>query len=57
MRLEANTTHRIFIRYRDDFDTSDRINYAGRLMQIRAVINIEENNKWLEIYADEGAKT
>lgn len=54
MRLEANTTHRIFVRYRTDLLTSDRIEFGGRLFQIRAIINIEERNRWLEIYADEG---
>jgi SPP1 family predicted phage head-tail adaptor len=57
MRLEANTTHRIFIRYRADLSTSDRINFNGRLMQIRALINLEEANRFLEIYADEGVVT
>lgn len=57
MRLEADTTHRIFIRYRTDILTSDRINYRGRLMQIRAILNLEERNMWLEIYADEGERT
>ena len=57
MRLEATVTHRIFIRYRSDLLTSDRVNYKGRLMQIRALINLEERNRWLEIYADEGEVT
>lgn len=57
MRLEANTTHRIFIRYRDDLTTTDRINFNGRLMQIRALINLEERNRFIEIYADEGVVT
>lgn len=57
MRIEANVTHRIFIRYRSDILTSDRINFNGRLMQIRALINIEERNRWIEIYADEGQAT
>jgi len=56
-RLEANVTHRIFIRYRDDLNTTDRINYKGRLMQIRALINLEEANRFIEIYADEGVAT
>jgi SPP1 family predicted phage head-tail adaptor len=56
-RLEANTTHRIFIRYRGDLTTTDRINYNGRLMQIRALINLEEMNKFIEIYAEEGVVT
>lgn len=57
MRLEATVTHRIFIRYRSDLLASDRINYKGRLMQIRALINLEERDRWLEIYADEGVAT
>jgi SPP1 family predicted phage head-tail adaptor len=57
MRLESEVTHRIFIRYRDDLTTTDRINFNGRLMQIRALINIEEANRFIEIYADEGVAT
>lgn len=57
MRLESTVTHRIFIRYRSDLLTSDRVSYKGRIMQIRALINLEERNRWLEIYADEGEVT
>lgn len=57
MRLESNISHRIFIRYRSDLKSDDRINYQGRLMQIKAIVNIEEQNKWLEIYAVEGQST
>ena len=57
MRLEATITHRIYIRYRDDIRTGDRINFDGRLMQIRAPIDLEERNRWLEIHADEGVAT
>lgn len=57
MRLEANQTHRIYIRYRDDLLTTDRIVIGNRKFQIRALINIEERNKWIEIYADEGETT
>jgi len=56
-RLEAVATHRIFIRYRADLSTTDRIDFNGRLMQIRALINLEEANKFIEIYADEGVAT
>lgn len=54
MRIEANITHRIYIRYQTGLREGDRINFNGRLMQIRALINLEEKNRWLEIYADEG---
>lgn len=57
MRLQANISHRIFIRYRDDLRTDDRIVYKNRPMQIRAIINLEEMNRWIEIYAEEGPAT
>jgi len=57
MRLEANVSHRIFIRYRSDLLTSDRINLDGRLMQVRAILNLEERGRWLEIHAQEGVVT
>lgn len=56
-RLETNITHRIFIRYRSDLTSEMRINYGGRLMQVKALINIEERNKWFEIHAVEGKST
>lgn len=56
-RLEADISHRIFARFGHDILTSDRVSMAGRLMQIVAVINIEERGRWLEISANEGEST
>ena len=56
-RTEANITHLIYARYRDDILTGDRINFGGRLMRVKAVINIEEMNLWVEIPAIEGEAT
>lgn len=56
-RLDATITHRIYARYRTDIATSDRVKYGVRLMQIKAIINIEERNKWIEIHAVEGEAT
>jgi SPP1 family predicted phage head-tail adaptor len=53
-RLEAKITHKVYVRFTDLIKTSDRINFNGRLMQIRAIINLEERNRWLEIHAEEG---
>lgn len=53
-RLEASMSHKVFIRYNNDIMPTDRINYNGRFFQIRAVINIEERNKWLELVCEEG---
>ena len=54
MKLEANTTHKIYIRYESGLLESDRIIFDSREMQIRAIIDLEERNKWLEISAEEG---
>lgn len=53
-RLEANISHRIYIRYAAGFRSSDRIVFDGRMFQIRAILNLEERNRWLEIQAEEG---
>lgn len=57
LRLESDVTTRVFVRYGVDVTASDRINYTGRLYVIKAVLNLEEANKWLEIYAVEGPAT
>lgn len=56
-RLEAATQVRIYIRYRADLTTSDRVTYKGKQLQIRAIINIEERDRWLEIFAEDGVVT
>jgi SPP1 family predicted phage head-tail adaptor len=57
MRTEANITHRIYIRYRAGILPNMRVNYDGRLMEIKSVIDIDERKKWLEIGAVEGQAT
>lgn len=56
-RLEATTQVRVFIRYVSDLDTSDRLIYKGKTLQIRAIINIEERDRWLELYCEGGVVT
>ena len=54
MKLESPLTHSVFIRYSADILPCDRVNFMGRHLQIRAVINIEERNKWIELSCEEG---
>lgn len=56
-RLEANITHVCWIRYRTDVLAKHRLLYAGRPMQIRAILNLEERNRWLELHLEEGVVT
>lgn len=53
-QLEATVTHRVTIRYRADVTTAMRINYGGRVFNIRSVTNIGEANVTLEMLAEEG---
>ena len=53
-RLEASMSHKVFIRFSGDIIASDRVNYNGRFFQIRAIVNIEERNKWIELTCEEG---
>ena len=56
-RLEASTQVRIWTRYRSDLDTSDRVVLKGEPLQIRAILNVEERDRWMEIYAESGVVT
>ena len=56
-RLEAAQQVRIFIRYTDKIKTSDRVTYKGEALQVRAIINLEERDRWLEVYAESGVVT
>lgn len=53
-QLESRISHRIYMRYFTDIKTDDRLSYNDREMQIRAIINVDERNKWLELHAQEG---
>jgi SPP1 family predicted phage head-tail adaptor len=56
-RIESKVSHRFWTRYRPGILTKHRLVYNGRPMQIRAVINLEERNKWLELDLEEGVVT
>lgn len=54
MRIESKTTHRIYTRYFADLIQADKIVYDGRDFNIRAIINVEERNRWYELQCEEG---
>lgn len=57
MQLQATITHRIYIRFRADLTTADRILLRGQPLQIRAILNIEMRSQWLELSCDQGVAT
>lgn len=54
MQLENPVTHKIYIRYRSDIDERDRIVYMERYFNIRALLDLEELRRYIEITAEEG---
>lgn len=57
MKLEGKVTHRIYIRYRSDLTEVDRVVVRNEPYQIRAVLNIEMRNRWLELLCEQGVAT
>jgi SPP1 family predicted phage head-tail adaptor len=53
-RIDSVSKHRATIRYRSDVKESDRMLVNGRIYNIRFINNIEQRNRWLELYLDGG---
>jgi SPP1 family predicted phage head-tail adaptor len=56
-RIDSSITHKIYIRYLATVSPKQRVNYNGRLMNIKSVLNLEERNKWLELHCVEGVES
>ncbi len=52
--LKARVSHKIVARYRAGITADMRVKFGARYFNIRFVRNVEERNRWIEIYADEG---
>lgn len=56
-QLQMVISGRCVLRYRPGLLPSMRILFGTREINIRAIINVEEANRWLVIYYDEGVAT
>ena len=57
MQLQDSVTHKITMRYRSGVIAKMRVKFGTRIFNIRAVINIDERNKWSELMCEEGVAT
>jgi len=57
MQIQSEVTHKITIRYRSGITTGMRVNFNSRIFNIKSSININEDDQWLEIIAEEGVGT
>lgn len=54
--LQAETTHRVTIRYRPGVTSLDqRLLLNGRILEIESAINVDEAGRWLELLCKEKA--
>lgn len=56
-KLEAVKKTEMVLRYDSRVTAEERINFNGRLFQIRAAINVDENSNWLLLLCEEGVVT
>jgi len=56
-RIDAITRVRAVIRYNPAVKEGDRAIIDGRAHQIRAALNLEYRNKWLELHLEAGVAT
>jgi SPP1 family predicted phage head-tail adaptor len=47
-------THQITVRFRADIATGQRLLYGARAFVIRAAVNKDESNRWLDLLVEEG---
>lgn len=52
--LEGHVTHHVTMRYQSGITTDMRMTYGNRLFNIRAVLNTDESNRWIELLVEEG---
>ena len=53
-KIQAETTHDIFIRYRSDIDASYRIVYESRSFNIKSILNVDERDRYYKLSCTEG---
>lgn len=54
MQLASPVNTKIAIRYRAGITAANRVNYNGRIMTIKEVINVDEGNNYLQLKCIEG---
>jgi len=50
---EVRSSHRFVIRFIDGIEEDNSVFYDNRIFVINQTINLDEDNKWLEIYTTE----
>jgi len=52
-QVQAELSHKVTIRYRPGIKPDMRLKYGDRILEIEAVIDVEERHRWLELLCSE----
>ena len=52
-QVQAELTHKVTIRYKPGIKPDMRLKYGDRILEIEAVIDVEERHRWLELLCSE----
>ena len=56
-KLVGSVSHEITVRYRTDITNSSRISFDSKLFNIRAIINVDERDRFLKLLCEQGVAT
>lgn len=54
-KVQDRVTHEILIRHNTSVTPKTRIKYGTRFFNVRAVLNIDERDRYMKVLAEEGA--
>lgn len=57
LQVQDSVTHDIIIRYRSGVKAAHRVVYDGREFNVKAALNLEERDRWIELRCEEGVAT
>lgn len=52
-QISPTASHKVAIRYRDDVTARNRLVFKGRVLQVRGVVNVNEDDRFLELMCEE----
>ncbi len=53
-KIQAEITHKVLLRFREDITTAHRLLFESRVFNIRAIMNVREADDVLELLVEEG---
>jgi SPP1 family predicted phage head-tail adaptor len=54
-QMQTPISHKIIIRYLEGLTNNHRINFGGRILEIKEILNVDESNSFMKITALERA--